>query len=411
MVGARLIVASISCLALQQVIGLAVIRDSSAISVEHHGRALERFRLFVHTHDRRYQQGTVEYEQRMALFQKRLLAIERFNSRPLGLWMAGINKFADRTDEELAPLRGWKRSLAATTGNLGSKPLNFLATTADFSSELPTSISYKDRHNAFIRDQGGCGSCWAITAATTLSYHSELYASNLTFSPQELVSCVPNRKHCGGTGGCDGATVELAMQYITARGLTEPLTTSYTATTGNCEVPLLADEIEALSNFSSVPQTYKAPADSPGRSFGLTGWQKLQPNAYMPLIVALYTRGPAAVTIAGSSLSFYESGIFDCQDPFTSHSDWIINHAVTLIGYGTDEDSGKKYWLVQNSWGPDWGEGGMVRILRHDDEEAHCGVDSDPQAGSACDGEIEPVTVCGTCGILSDSVLPIFERH
>ena len=32
---------------------------------------------------------------------------------------------------------------------------------------------------------------------------------------QELVDCVPNPKSCGGTGGCSGATVELAMSYAT----------------------------------------------------------------------------------------------------------------------------------------------------------------------------------------------------
>lgn len=406
----RLLAASFSYLVCQQGFGLTLLRDSSVSALEHR-RAVRHFAKFQNAHGRQYQQGTVEYQQRMALFQKRFNAIRRFNSRPLGLWMAGINKFADRTDKELASLHGWKRSPAVSMGNPGLNDWSLLETSAEVSVQLPKSHSYRGRHNAFIRNQGGCGSCWAIAAATTLSYHSELYASNLTFSPQELVSCVPNQKHCGGGGGCDGATVELAMQYITTRGLKEPLTTSYTATAGSCKAPLSAFESEALSDVSPLPQTHKAPADSPGRDFGLTGWRKLRPNAYEPLMVALFTRGPVAVTIAATSLTFYNEGIFDCQDPLTLHSDWIINHAVTLIGYGTDEDRGKKYWLVQNSWGPDWGEGGMVRILRRDDEEAHCGVDTKPQDGSACEGEDEPITVCGTCGILFDPVLPIFERH
>ena len=28
------------------------------------------------------------------------------------------------------------------------------------------------------------------------------------------MDCVPNPKSCGGTGGCSGATVELAMSYV-----------------------------------------------------------------------------------------------------------------------------------------------------------------------------------------------------
>ena len=37
-----------------------------------------------------------------------------------------------------------------------------------------------------------------------------------------------------------------------------------------------------------------------------------------------------------------------------------VDHAVTAIGYGTD--NGKNYWLIRNSWGTDWGEGGYGRL-------------------------------------------------
>lgn len=38
------------------------------------------------------------------------------------------------------------------------------------------------------------------------------------------------------------------------------------------------------------------------------------------------------------------------------------SHAITVVGYG--EDSGKKYWIIQNSWGSQWGHHGMARIAR-----------------------------------------------
>lgn len=31
-------------------------------------------------------------------------------------------------------------------------------------------------------------------------------------------------------------------------------------------------------------------------------------------------------------------------------------HAVKILGYGVE--SGEKYWLVANSWNPDWGDAG-----------------------------------------------------
>merc|ERR1712139_756571 len=39
-----------------------------------------------------------------------------------------------------------------------------------------------------------------------------------------------------------------------------------------------------------------------------------------------------------------------------------IMHAVKVLGWGTM--SGKPYWLVENSWGDDWGENGYAKIIR-----------------------------------------------
>jgi hypothetical protein len=39
-----------------------------------------------------------------------------------------------------------------------------------------------------------------------------------------------------------------------------------------------------------------------------------------------------------------------------------ITHAVTVVGYGTER--GIDFWLIKNSWGPQWGEEGYIRIKR-----------------------------------------------
>jgi hypothetical protein len=65
--------------------------------------------------------------------------------------------------------------------------------------------------------------------------------------------------------------------------------------------------------------------------------------------------GPIPVLIqVTSAISSYAGGIFNgvCTQS--------INHAVTLVGYGTIGTT--QYWLIRNSWGTGWGEAGYMRI-------------------------------------------------
>merc|ERR1712113_928919 len=41
-----------------------------------------------------------------------------------------------------------------------------------------------------------------------------------------------------------------------------------------------------------------------------------------------------------------------------------VDHAVTLVGYGHDDETGLDYWIIRNSWGESWGENGYARIQR-----------------------------------------------
>jgi cathepsin L len=362
------------------------------------GAAATTFESFVQLHGRSYEKGSQEYEMRRALYEQRAAAVEAHNSQTERLWTAGINKLADWTESELQSLRGWDGSVRPTSSGRSVRPHRaFLQQEDEDDSEsLPTEKMWSDlsasRH---VRNQGECGSCWAIATATVLEAHAEIYGHPRTFSAQQIVECTPNPRNCGGNGGCGGATAELAMDWIMKNGVAQEADVPYTARDGKC-----TSTVDSNPSLAMAQMFGRAPSGA--ASFGMTGWETLPKNSYEPLVRALAERGPVAVSVAADSWFNYESGIFNgCGQ------DAVIDHAVTAIGYG--EDAGTKYWVIQNSWGADWGEAGHIRLERHPDGK-YCGMNNDPQKGVACQGENDPVPVCGMCGVLFDSVVPHFQK-
>lgn len=163
----------------------------------------------------------------------------------------------------------------------------------------------------------------------------------------------------------------------------------------------------AESQFQTTSAAVGAP---PAMHFGMRGYSKLQENALMPIMLAVVQKGPVVVSLAaGAEWNLYLGGIMDACP-----RDAVIDHAVVLVGFGVGQggtEEGLKYWQIQNSWGPMWGEDGFIRLARHSDpvEAGYCGTDNNPQVGSGCKGGPSQVKICGTCGILYDVVMPEFD--
>jgi len=376
-------------------------------------RPAPAFTSFVQLYNREYTQGSDEYEHRRTIYEKRVSAANSFNDRPRRLWTAGVNHLTDWTDEELSRLRGWKGVAGRQAGVVSRHSSGMSLRQTARASPLPEEITWAHLNaTKSIRNQGSCGSCWAIASVLSLEANNEIHQKNgRTFSAQELVNCVQNSHHCGGSGGCDGATVELALDYALRHGLNDNSDTPYVGVDLTCSKDLsLAegaggtkpDELEKIV----AAGVHSASENAKGLSaFGLTGWERLPENKYEPLMRAVVEHGPVAVSVSATAWSSYVQGIFDnCE------TDAVIDHAVTLIGYGKDDDLKEKFWLIQNSWGSDWGEQGHIRILRRDSDETECGVDRQPEVGTGCDGGPKQVSVCGMCGILYDSVVPHFAK-
>ncbi len=86
------------------------------------------------------------------------------------------------------------------------------------------------------------------------------------------------------------------------------------------------------------------------------------------LMAAVALKGPVSVAVDASSdyFALYSSGIF--TPDFCSRG--YVNHAMLLVGYGSE--NGHDYWILKNSWGPEWGENGYMRLSRYQGNS--CGI-------------------------------------
>merc|ERR1719313_2202464 len=95
---------------------------------------------------------------------------------------------------------------------------------------------------------------------------------------------------------------------------------------------------------------------------------------------------------------YYKSGIYKHTSE-NMNTPWVkVDHAVLMIGWGEEVSKEKDpvtklekktpYWVVQNSWGSDWGENGTIRMIRGENES---GVEFQAVSAILEDGSVADV--------------------
>eukprot|EP01133_Synstelium_polycarpum_P013614 gene13614-16021_t len=179
-----------------------------------------------------------------------------------------------------------------------------------------------------VRNQGGCGSCWAFSSIATLEARYAIKNNLVTseapdLSEQNFVNCV--------SGGCDGQWPATALKTMIAGGV------SY----------------EKDEPYQSVEEI----CVTEGNRFRWTSNGQVANNK--EAFIQELRNGPFSVAVeATAEFSSYSSGIFSCITQTNS-----INHVVLLVGYNRAGD----YWIVKNSWSRGWGEAGYGRMSASND--------------------------------------------
>jgi len=223
--------------------------------------------------------------------------------------------------------------------------------------ELPSSRDWSNDAQFPIKNQGSCGSCWTFSAIGAITANCGIHRNKwYDFSEQDVVDCANVKAGYFDCNGCGGGWMSWAIQYIIDKeGAVLTNNYPYKASDGICK------NLGKTDRFCSPREVINFP-----------------PGSYDDLIQAL-DDGPVAVGVNASPWHAYQPSADDSVLPADSCPSEMakINHGVVAVGWGTDERSGKDFWLLKNSWGPRWGLSGYIKIERSKDgnnDKNACGI-------------------------------------
>lgn len=156
---------------------------------------------------------------------------------------------------------------------------------------------------------------------------------------------------CNKDGGCSGATGCLAMDFVATSGIQEEWQMGYASFSGISKLNCTLKPNDSSAFLRGAASNIDRPLlGSPVAT--IDGYSVVPSNNYKATMNALAKTGPLVVAVACGNWHLYKGGVF--TDDFHNKLSYDIDHAVVLVGYGTDSETGEGYWLVQNSWGPRW---------------------------------------------------------
>ena len=288
------------------------------------------FQRFIKKYNKKYS-SINEFLARYEVFRRNVMAVYQTNEEVT--YRTGITKFSDLTKQEFA-------KIYLNLNYDAMAMANFEPVTVKVSNAAPTTYDWRDHGRvSAVKDQGSCGSCWAFSTVANLEgLYAEKKGTIKTFSEQMLVDCDTS------DSGCNGGLMEYAFTWLKKNGgIMTDTDYPYKGTKGTCRSDKTKYVDMTITGYKKLGSSYST-------------WSAVDEDEVKEF---LYETGPLAIALNADPLQTYSSGILDLTSAKCPTSG--INHAVTLVGYGTGS---LDYWIVKNSWGKNWGESGYFRIRR-----------------------------------------------
>uniref|UniRef100_A0A183C0W9 C-type lectin domain-containing protein n=1 Tax=Globodera pallida TaxID=36090 RepID=A0A183C0W9_GLOPA len=313
------------------------------------------------------------------------------------------NAYSEYDKRELeTALRGYFQYIALAY----AQPKSIFPRHYDLRSKFPQCAPWI----GLARDQGKCGACWAVATAAARDDRACIFLvlrnylvfsnnPNLYSSTMDLISCIKE------ADGCNGGTPQMAWEYLEKYGyftgepvvngsgckpyVFPPLRTDpekerkAPACSNHCQAGWKRMAIDKLSGrilppgnetrYRTVIKTnhwgmdgFDGKLNCQGRSMAEC-YQTMLEGSERGIMAEIYYVGPVVATIdVYEDFYRYSKGIYR-----HTWGELKGGHAVKLIGWGEEMDADRtvqKYWLAVNSWNKWWGENGLFKIARGQNE-------------------------------------------
>lgn len=207
-----------------------------------------------------------------------------------------------------------------------------------------------------------CGSCWAHGSISALADRIKIARKaawpDISLSIQFLLNC-----QMGGT--CNGGDHLAAYKAIDEYGsIPYDDCMVYQA----CSADSTEEACKNKKDFECTPVNICRTCDTFTSHGGSCSPIIEYPHATIlrygavrdsaNMMAEIYNNGPIACGINAEEIVEYTGGVLNVPKKLK-----MINHIISVVGWGYDTQLDKQYWIIRNSWGSYWGELGFMRLV------------------------------------------------
>ena len=259
-----------------------------------------------------------------------------------------------------------KAHFGANNGDVITGPLPWETYSAD---DLPEVVDWRNmdgvNYLSWNKNQHipqYCGSCWAQGSTSAIADRFNILNKGLAASPVGLDAQVI--VNCQAGGSCDGGNPGMVYRWAHTKGIPHSSCEQYTAynlqgrscddmdTCKDCTWPPPAEGDDGQDKCWAVDHKSYYITDH----YSLSGVDKMKAE--------LYANGPISCGIHATDNfeNNYDGGIYSEHAPLG-----MVNHEISVVGYGKDATTGEEYWIGRNSWGTYWGDYGFFYMAMYKD--------------------------------------------